>query len=296
MSKDKQALDELIATANATAEKQGKDAEEDTENGAGREDGTGNGEDGGAEDKAAAAGADDKGKETPRKDPTEGMTAEQKVDYWQKRANRHYADYQKEKTKRQTLQRGGLADAGRGTAAAPAAGANGKAAPTETPTSLDEVENLGQFKDYILSEARRQITEEWTEKDLDARVESTESKARQLHNGEDGFPEYDEVVDTYVVPLIEKNPTVFKLLRLLDDPGEAAYTLGMLRGFPKFVEQLKGKGREDLAKTINDATKNAALVRGRGGRPTSAKLTKADIDAMSPEDFEKEISKVKGEG
>jgi hypothetical protein len=292
---DKAALDELIAKANETAAAGDKETDDeggegDIDEGGGGADDTA-GEKDGDDKKKSAAAAEDKSKEAPpRKDPTEGMTAEQKVDYWQKRANRHYAEYQKERSKRQSLQRGPLTDAGKGSAPA------GKAAGEETPKSLDEVENLGQFSKYVVEEAKRQIKEELTEKDLDSRVTRTESAARKKHDGKDDFPEYDEVVDTYVLPLIQENPNVFKLLRLMDDPGEAAYTLGMLRGFPNYIEQIKGKGREDLANNINDATKKAALVRGRnGGRQTGAKLTAAEIDAMSFDDFEKEIAKTKGE-
>lgn len=291
MSTDQKALRELIDTANATAaEQEGKETDEEEldtkEGGDGEEEETGREE--GAGKRAVAA--DDKDK--ARKDPTEGMTDAQKIEYWQKRANRHYGEWQKLKAKTKSQLGGGLSDAGKG------AGATGsdKVVTDGAPKSLDEVENLGQFSQYLLAEAKRQINEEWTEKDLDSRVSRTERTARAAHNGEDGFPEYDEVVDTYVLPLIQKNPNVFKLLRLMDNPGEAAYTLGMLQGFPEYANQLKGQGREELAKTINDATHKAALVRGRnGGKQPSGKLTKADIEAMSADDFEREIAKVKGE-
>lgn len=299
MSKDQRALKELIDTANATAAAQGNaddgEGEELDENQAasgdegGKEEEGGEGEAGKAKPAAGAKGKDDDG-DGGGEDPTAGMTPEQARDYWKRRADRHYAEWKKEKTKRQELQRGPLGSTlDQGRTAAPAEDKT-----KEIPKSLDDVENLGQFSQYILAEAKRQIKEDFTEEQLDGRVKATEASARKTHDGSDGFPEYDAVVDEYVVPLIKKNPNVFKLLRLMDDPGEAAYTLGMMIGFPDFREQIKGQGREDLTKKINDATKKAATVSGRsGGRQPSAKLKKEDFEAMSPEDFEAEIEKVK---
>jgi hypothetical protein len=101
--------------------------------------------------------------------------------------------------------------------------------PTYTPPppdrSLDEIETLHDFREHILSEVNRQAEYRAREYALDQRVESSETYARQAHNGSDGLDSYDSLVDSYLVPLIHKDRRVFELLRQMPSPGEAAYTM-----------------------------------------------------------------------
>lgn len=221
------------------------------------------------------------------RDPTDGMSDGQKVDYWAKRASNFESALKEERHKRQEYVKkyGGLGGANKEEKTARPDYNFGRA-----PKSLDEVQDLGSYTRYILDEASKQFKKEMTDQQLDSRVEFTETRAREIHNGDDGLPGYDELVDEYVVPMIQKNPKIFEVIKQLPDPAEASYTLGFLMKYPKFSDMIKSQSRDELVKNINSTARQAATVRGRSnGRQPSGKLTKAEIDAMTPEDFEKEL-------
>lgn len=231
-------------------------------------------------------------KAPPVRDPTEGMSDGQKVDYWAKRASNFENALKEERHKRQEYVKkyGGLGGANKEEKTARPDYNFGK-----TPRSLDDVQDLGSYTRYILDEASRQFKKEMTEQQLDSRVEFTETRAREIHNGDDGLPSYDELVDEYVVPMIQKNPKIFEVIKQLPDPAEASYTLGFLMKYPKFSDMIKHQSRDELVKNINQTARQAATVRGRSnGRQPSGKLTKAEIDSMSPEEFERELEAFRG--
>ena len=236
------------------------------------------------EDKAAAEEA----AKVVRSDPTRGMRPEERADYWMKKANHFETEYKVERTKRQSYDKryGGLNKAGVSQERPPSQTYN------TVPNSLDEVKDLGQYTRFVLDEAAKQFEHKMTQKQLDDRVETSESHAREVHNGEDGLPPYDELLDEFVVPMVQKNPKIFELIRQMPDPAEASYTLGMLLKWPNFTEMLKSQANEDLIKKINGTAKQAATVKGKSsGRQPSGKLTKEEIDNMSLEDFERELEK-----
>src|SRR5262245_22234978 len=140
-------------------------------------------------------------KQPARKDPTEGMSDGQKVDYYRKQVDHWQADYRKEKDKRQKYEQqyGGLGGHQRQTMT-PVPDVFGR---TGAPRSLDDVQDLGSYTKYILNEAKKQFSEEVTENQLNHKVERTEAEARLKYDGSNGLPAYDDLIDEYVVPMIQ---------------------------------------------------------------------------------------------
>ncbi len=233
--------------------------------------------------------------ETPQpeiKDPTQGMSPVEARDYWRNKANHFESEYRVERTKRQGYdkQYGGLN--GHGNALRNNVE---QQRAVDRYTNLDipnNVQDLASYTRYILNEAEKGFEAKLTERQLDGRVESTEKTARDAHNGEDGLPAYDELVDEYVAPLINKRPRIFSMLREMEDPAEAAYTLGFILKYKNFSDIVKSQTRDELMKNINATSKQAASIKGKNsGRQPSGRLTKEEIDAMSPEDFERELER-----
>jgi len=226
------------------------------------------------------------------KDPTQGMSPVEARDYWRNKANHFESEYKVERTKRQGYdkQYGGLNGHG-----------NALRNNVEQQRAVDNytnlnlpanVQDLQSYTRYILNEAEKGFEAKLTERQLDGRVESTEKTARDAHNGEDGLPAYDELVDEYVAPLIQKRPRIFSMLREMEDPAEAAYTLGFILKYKNFSDIVKSQTRDELMKNINATSKQAATIKGKSsGRQPSGRLTKEEIDAMSPEDFERELER-----
>ncbi len=226
------------------------------------------------------------------KDPTAGMSPIEARDYWRDQKNHFEKEYREERAKRQAYDRqyGGLNGHGntlRNNLEQQRA--------VDRYTNLDipnNVQDLASYTRYILNEAEKGFEAKLTERQLDGRVETTEKTAREAHNGEDGLPAYDELVDEYVAPLINKRPRIFSMLREMEDPAEAAYTLGFILKYKNFSDIVKSQTRDELMKNINATSKQAASIKGKNsGRQPSGRLTKEEIDAMSPEDFERELER-----
>jgi len=228
----------------------------------------------------------------PPPDPTKGMSPKEAADFWRNKANHFESEYKVERTKRQSYDKryGGL---------------NGhgmilknnveQQRAVDKFTNLDvpsNVNDLASYTRYILNEAEKSFEHKMTEKQLDGRVESTEKTAREAHNGDDGLPAYDELVDEFVAPLIQKRPRIFNMLREMEDPAEAAYTLGFILKYKNFSDIVKSQTRDELMKNINATSKQAASVKGRAsGRQPSGRLTKEEIESMTPEAFERELER-----
>jgi len=231
------------------------------------------------------------------KDPTDGMSPIEARNFWKDRANHFDKSYREERAKRQAYDRqyGGLNGHGnilRNNVEQQRA--------VDRFTNLDipnNVNDLASYTRYILNEAEKGFEAKMTEKQLDGRVETSEKTAREAHNGEDGLPAYDELVDEFVAPLIQKRPRIFSMLREMEDPAEAAYTLGFILKYKNFSDIVKSQTRDELMKNINATSKQAANVKGKNsGRQPSGRLTRAEIDAMSPEDFERELERFRAGG
>ncbi len=226
------------------------------------------------------------------KDPTAGMSPLEARDYWRDQKNHFEKEYRVERAKRQAYdkQYGGLNGHGntlRNNVEQQRA--------VDRYTNLDipnNVQDLASYTRYILNEAEKGFEAKLTERQLDGRVESTEKTARDAHNGEDGLPAYDELVDEYVAPLIQKRPRIFSMLREMEDPAEAAYTLGFILKYKNFSDIVKSQTRDELMKNINATSKQAATIKGKNsGRQPSGRLTREEIENMSVDDFERELEK-----
>ena len=225
-------------------------------------------------------------------DPTKGMSPMEAREYWQKRAHHFESEYKVERTKRQSYdkQYGGLNGHGGGMRRAQEERAVADFALNEIPP---EATDLKSYSRWLIGEAKKSFQAEMTEKQLDGRVESSEKAARDSHDGNDGLPAYDEMIDEYVAPLIQKRPEIFKMLRQLDDPAEGAYTLGFILKYKNFKDILQSNTRDELMKNINATSKQAASVRGKASNRSGngGKLTKEEIENMTPEQFERELEK-----
>lgn len=224
-------------------------------------------------------------------DPTAKMSPAEARDYWRNKANHFEAEYKVERTKRQSYdkQYGGLNGHGMSMQKAQQERAVDRFTNLDVPSNVND---LASYTRYILNEAEKSFEHKMTEKQLDSRVESTEKTARENHNGEDGLPAYDELVDEYVAPLIQKRPRIFNMLREMEDPAEAAYTLGFILKYKNFSDIVKSQTRDELMRNINATSKQAANVKGKAsGRQPSGRLTKEEIENMSPEEFERELER-----
>ena len=225
-------------------------------------------------------------------DPTAKMSPKEAADYWRNKANHFESEYKVERTKRQSYDKryGGL----NGTGNILRNNVEQQRA-VDRFTNLDvpnNVNDLASYTRYILNEAEKSFEHKMTEKQLDGRVESTEKTARETHNGEDGLPAYDELVDEFVAPLIQKRPRIFNMLREMEDPAEAAYTLGFILKYKNFSDIVKSQTRDELMKNINATSKQAATIKGKNsGRQPSGRLTKEEIESMTPEAFERELER-----
>src|SRR5690349_19816559 len=220
-------------------------------------------------------------------DPTKGMSPREAAEYWRNKANHFESEYKVERTKRQTYdkQYGGLNNTRlRDQTRQPQ--------PDQYRQVPDNITDLGQYTNYLLQQAEKSFEHKMTERQLDAKVESSEENARKTHDGEDGLPTYDELFDEQVAPMIQKNPRIYELLRLMPDPAEATYVLGFIMKYKNFAQALQSHSRDDLMKAINQTAKQAATIKGKAGnRSGNGKLSKEEIEAMTPEDFERELEK-----
>jgi hypothetical protein len=223
-------------------------------------------------------------------DPTKGMSPSEQRDYWMKRANHFESEYKVEKVKRQGYDKryGGLNQQGLKDATAPRVSDYA----LEKIGVPENVKDLESYTQFVIDKAKKEFGREVSEKQLDGKVEESEKRAREEHKGDDGLPAYDDLIDEVVAPAIRKNPKIFELIRLMEDPAGAAYTLGFILKYQNFQDIIKSQSREELVRNINNTAKQAATVRGKtNGRQPSGKLTAAEIEAMSPEDFEKELER-----
>ncbi len=230
-------------------------------------------------------------------DPTAKMSPAEARDYWRNKANHFESEYRVERTKRQSYDKryGGL----NGTGNILRNNVEQQRA-VDRFTNLDipnNVNDLASYTRYILNEAEKGFEAKMTEKQLDGRVETSEKTAREAHNGEDGLPAYDELVDEFVAPLIQKRPRIFSMLREMEDPAEAAYTLGFILKYKNFSDIVKSQTRDELIKNINATSKQAANIKGKAaGRQPSGRLTKEEIESMTPEAFERELERFRAGG
>jgi len=240
-----------------------------------------------------------------RKDPTEGMTPEQKVEFWQKRAKHFESDYKKERTKRQNYQKGS-------SLATSFTGKNSFADTNESTEAntkaIDEITDPKEFRQRLINDTKNEIRKEMTEKQLHQRMLDSEAEAREEFDGSDGRPPFDEVMDKYVKKFFQETAAedkerakgIFNLMKMMPNPARAAYTLGMMladQEAPGSVDKkVASKARADLVKKVDEAAQKAATLKSRADTgKTSKKKSAAEIEAMSFDDFEREIEAAKNQ-
>src|SRR5262245_38906870 len=223
-------------------------------------------------------------------DPTKGMSPSEQRDYWMKKANHFESEYKVERTKRQSYDKryGGLNQQG-------LKDVSQRRDPDYALEQIgvpENVKDLESYTQFIVNKAKKEFAKEATGKQLDSRVEDSEVRARAEHDGSDGLPAYDDLIDEVVTPERQNNPDIIQLLRLEKEPEQAAYTPRFILNYQNRTEINQAQTRDELIKNINDKGKEAAQVRGRSnGKQPSGKLTAAEIEAMTPEDFEKELER-----
>lgn len=195
-----------------------------------------------------------------------------------------------ERTKRQQLQKkyGGIKPP-----ADPA-----RRAADDKPKSLDEIKDLKEYDDEVNRKIERTIAAREREKEYSTRLESTQTEMTKKFDGSNGLPAYDEIVDEHVIPMIEKNPMLYHLIRMSPHPGGMSYLLALnaMHGgdIEKIAGMFKTQGRQQLLDNIDQAGKKALRLKGRGNIGNSGKgQTLEQLMAMGDDAFENEINKVK---
>src|SRR5262249_43252680 len=103
-------------------------------------------------------------------------------------------------------------------------------------------DTLEEYTNYVLDQAGRRFEHSYSERQANQRVEIREARARVAHNGKDGLPLYDDVVDGHVAPLIRQRPEVFQWLKVQPNPAESAFLLGCLHRYPHLSDVLRSQG------------------------------------------------------
>jgi hypothetical protein len=81
----------------------------------------------------------------------------------------------------------------------------------------------------------------------DGRVLDGERDARLRHGAS-----YDRLIEGYVVPVIHRRPEVFKILRDMPLPAEAAFTLGKLLENPSLASRQEYKDFQEILQFVAD--------------------------------------------
>ena len=63
-------------------------------------------------------------------------------------------------------------------------------------------DNLEDYTRYVLDQAGKRFERSYAEREANQRVETTETRAREVDSGRDGLPRYDDIIDGHVAPLI----------------------------------------------------------------------------------------------
>lgn len=230
----------------------------------------------------------------PTEEPAESRPPRDQA-WWENRAKHFEGEYKRERTRRQEYDkkygRNGLA----GSLTTNGSAEYREPAPTK---KIEEIETASEFAEHILQQAKQQVREELSTNQIRTRMVDSEKAAREEFDGKDGMPSYDEMFDKEIKPFLSQHQDVVNVLAKLPDPARAAYTLGLLMN-PKYLAMMtkrqQSKAREDLTDQIDEATKKAVTIKNGkgGGMKSSGKKTAAEIDAMSNEEFEKELEAFK---
>jgi hypothetical protein len=205
------------------------------------------------------------------------------TDYWKQQ-------YFKEKRKRQEFQRGQAQQPAR------------EATPDYSkPSKPFEQMTVDEYTDFIqkslMQKIKGEIQPELAHTHTQQKLEIAEEKARSRHDGKDGLPSYDELIDEYLMPQLEDDEALFMLIKQTKDPAETAYRLALLNAMPDLMAQTKAQGREEMIDKIEDVAKRATTVK-KGNKEnvrSSSKLSASDIMKMPNDKFEDLIAQTKNQ-
>jgi hypothetical protein len=155
---------------------------------------------------------------------------------------------------------------------------------------LDSVEDIHDYTRKLTAEIGKETAQMLADRRLYERVESAEERARQVHDGRDGLPGYDEVVDGFAVPIMRQRQDIRQLVLAQSDPSAAAYLIGFCAKYPNLAQEvLRRNGRLDSSIFRSIHFRKTVQGKNSGRRQPSGRLTAAEINAMSPLDFETQV-------
>jgi hypothetical protein len=176
-------------------------------------------------------------------------------------------------------------------AASPAAGDQ-----PDGEVDLDSITSVKELITHMRGEVEKTFDEKLSARQVQDRFASSMRAAREEYVGDPaaGIPSFTDLEQDVLIPLCQKQPQILQLIKAMDDPKAAAYTLGMMLKLQGgFMDVLRGQGRAELTDKINSVTKQAIRVnKTGGGGKKSSKQTAADVWNMSSADFQKESAKV----
>jgi hypothetical protein len=160
----------------------------------------------------------------------------------------------------------------------------------------DEITSVKDLITHMRGEVERTFDEKLSARQVQDRFSSSMRAAREEYKGDPdaGIPSFTDLEQEILIPLCEKQPQILQLIKSMEDPKAAAYTLGMMLKLQGgFMDVLRGQGRAELTDKINAVSKQAVRLKNGGntGRK-SGKQTAADIWNMSKEEFEKQSAAV----
>ena len=164
----------------------------------------------------------------------------------------------------------------------------------------DDLDNVQSVKDLVNwwdKQAQSKFETILTQREKQSNFRNSMAQARTEYVGDDILPSFQDLEQDVLMPLVQQSPQILQLLRELPNPGQAAYTLGILlkaQNPAGLRKMFASQGREELLDKINETTKQAVRVKqGRSG-PTTAKLTPEQITAMPSDEFERLVAKNTG--
>jgi hypothetical protein len=135
----------------------------------------------------------------------------------------------------------------------------------------DENLDLQSYTRNIIEEAGKQFR-------LQRRLESSVARAKEVYNGRD-LPAYDELVNSYALPLLAQHPDLHRLVLRQADPAAASYLIGFCAAYPHLVPQViarKGNLDKTIFRPIN--FRPTIQARNSGSRQPSGKVNYENWD------------------
>jgi hypothetical protein len=158
----------------------------------------------------------------------------------------------------------------------------------DTPEWLyDENLDLQSYTKHVIEEGWNRFRQTLGEEKLQNAV----ARAREAHDGRDGLPAHDELVNGYALPLLAQHPDLHRLVLRQADPAAASYLIGFMAKYPELRPQVLARnGRID--RSIFQPVNFRPTVRGQSSgarRQPGGRFTASDWKNMPVNDFEREL-------